>query len=421
MTWRRAPTYVGRMSSKRPLGRRRALGEVPGSRPPAAPRAAAAPPSGAAQHGAASIVSFPVRVAAEWAWRFLVLAGAAAVLLWLIVTFRLLVFPVVVAVLLTALLYPAVRRLTAAGLPRGLASALVFVGGIAAVVLIFVGLGQVLADGFGDISTSAQDGLARIREWLTTGPLSLSDRQLEQYAENVRTALEENRERLTTGAVQTATLAAEFAAGALLALFTTFFFLYDGPRIWGWAVRLFPRQIESRVDEAGHRAWVTLSAYVRGTVFVALADGVFTAIVLLVLRVPFALPLGVLVFFGAFIPLVGAVVAGAVAILVALVTKGLVTALLVLAGVIAVFQLEGHVLQPFVLGRLVRVHPLAIVLAVTGGALVAGVAGALVAVPLVAVTNSVVGYLVVGDDVEEEAEDVVTVPEAHDEAEPPNA
>jgi len=359
-------------------------------------------------------VSFSVRVAAEWAWRFLVLAGALAVLLWLVVTFRLVVFPVIVALLLSALLYPAVRRLTAVGLPRGLASAFVFVGGILAVVAIFVGLGQVLAAGFGDISTSVQDGFARIREWLTTGPLKLSDRQLEEYGENVRRAIEENRERLTTGAVQTATIAVEFAAGAVLILFTTFFFLYDGPRIWGWVVRLFPRHIETRVDQAGHRAWLTLSAYVRGTVLVALADGVFTTIVLLVLRVPFAVPLGVLVFFGAFIPLVGAVLTGVVAVLVALVTKGLVTALLVAAGVIAVFQIEGHVLQPFVLGRLVRVHPLAVVLAVTGGALVAGVAGALVAVPLVAVTNAVVGNLVRGDDVAEGAEDVVTVPEADD-------
>jgi len=361
-------------------------------------------------------VAFPVRVAAEWAWRFLVVVGALAVILWLLVRFRLVVFPVIVALLLSALLYPGVRRLVGVGLPRGLAAALVFVGGIAAVVLVFIGLVRVLAAGFGDISTSVQDGLVRIRDWLTTGPLQLSDRQIDQYVANVRDALAQNRQRLTTGAIQTATIAAEFAAGALLVLFTTFFLLYDGPGIWGWVVRLFPRRVEDRVDEAGHRAWVTLSAYVRGTVLVALADGLFTTIVLLVLRVPLAVPLGILVFFGAFIPLVGALATGAVAVLVALVTKGPVTAVFALAGVIAVFQLEGHVLQPFVLGRLVRIHALAVVLAVTGGALVAGVAGALIAVPLVAVTNAVTGYLVRGDDLEDE--DVVTVPEAES---PPHA
>jgi predicted PurR-regulated permease PerM len=377
-------------------------------------RAADAPVAGSRDSQLTSSlgVPFPIQVAAAWAWRFLVLAGATAVLLWLVVTFRLIVFPVVVALLLTALLYPLVLWTQRIGLGRGPAAAIVFVAGIAAIVLAFVLLAQVLAGAFGDISTSVQDGVARVREWLTTGPLGLSEAELQNYVDRVRMSIEANRDRLTTGAISTATAAVEFAAGAALVLFTTFFLLFDGHRVWAWVVRLFPRAVEARVDEAGQRAWVTLVAFVRGTIIVALVDGVATAVWLLILRVPLAVPLGVLVFFGAFVPLLGATLTGVVAVLVALVTKGLVSALLVLAGVIAIQQLEGHVLQPLVLGRLVRVHALAVVLAVTGGAVVAGVAGALIAVPLVAVVNTVTTYFVRGDgDIAQAAQDTVTVQE----------
>jgi predicted PurR-regulated permease PerM len=296
------------------------------------------------------------------------------------------------------------------GLRRGPAAAIVFVTGIAAIVLAFALLAQVVAGAFGDISTSVQEGITRVRQWLTTGPLGLSEAELQNYVDRVRQSIEQNRDRLTTGAITTATAAVEFAAGAALALFTTFFFLFDGHRIWAWVVRLSPRAVEARVDEAGKRAWVTLAAFVRGTIIVALVDGIATAGWLLILRVPLAVPLGVLVFFGAFVPLLGAMLTGIVAILVALVTKGWVSALLVLAGVIAIQQLEGHVLQPLVLGRLVRVHALAVVLAVTSGAVIAGVAGALIAVPLVAVTNTVMTYFIRGDDTAAAAaQDTVTV------------
>jgi predicted PurR-regulated permease PerM len=159
-------------------------------------------------------------------------------------------------------------------------------------------------------------------------------------------------------------------------------------------VSLFPTQAIPHVAESGRRAWTTLTGYVRGTILIALVDGVCITIVLLILRVPLAIPLGVFVFFGAFVPLVGATVTGAVAVLVALVTKGLVTALLVLAGIIGVQQLEGHVLQPFLLGRFVRVHPLAVVLGITAGAILAGIGGAIIAVPLIAITNTVGKYFV---------------------------
>ena len=215
--------------------------------------------------------------------------------------------------------------------------------------------------------------------------------------DNLATAVSANQDRLASGAFTAAAVAAELFAGFALVLFATFFFLYDGERIWGWVVRLFPVKAEARVDAAGRRGWRTLVSYTQGTALVALFDGIVTAIGLVALRVQFAVPLGALVFLGAFVPLVGATIAGILAVLVALATKGLITALLVIALLIGVQQVEGHILQPFLLGRFVRVHPLAIVLAVATGALVAGVIGALIAVPIMAVANTMATYLVRGE------------------------
>ncbi|CAM5307581.1 AI-2E family transporter [Streptomyces badius] len=185
----------------------------------------------------------------------------------------------------------------------------------------------------------------------------------------------------------------EFLTGLLLAMFCTLFLLYDGKRIWEWSLRLVPAAARPGVRRRGPRAWRTLTAYVRGTVLVALIDAIFIGFGLYILNVPLAVPLAVFIFLFAFIPLVGAVVSGALAVVVALVTEGVWTALWALVVVLAVQQIEGHILQPFILGRAVRVHPLAVVLAVATGGLVAGIGGAVVAVPLVAVINTVVGYL----------------------------
>jgi predicted PurR-regulated permease PerM len=179
----------------------------------------------------------------------------------------------------------------------------------------------------------------------------------------------------------------------LLAMFSTLFLLYDGPNIWNWVLRLFPEPARDGLAEAGPRAWRTLTLYVRGTVIVAMIDAIFIGVGIFFLRVPMAVPLAVVIFLSSFVPLVGAVASGAVAVVVALVTQGPFTALMVLVVVLAVQQIEGHVLQPFILGRAVRVHPLAVVLSVAAGSLIAGIGGAISAVPLVAVSNTVVGVL----------------------------
>ena len=198
-------------------------------------------------------------------------------------------------------------------------------------------------------------------------------------------------------------------AGFFIVLFSTYFFLADGDRIWAWAVRLAPRAAREHVDSSGRVAWVSLTQFVRATVIVALVDAIGIMIVAAILGVPFVLAIGVLVFLGAFVPMVGATVAGTVAVLVALVDQGPITALLMLGGVILVQQIEGHILQPFLMGRWVSVHPLGVIVAIGCGVLVAGIAGALVAVPLAAAVNAVVQHLAnfssPGDDPVEELDE----------------
>jgi putative heme transporter len=335
-----------------------------------------------------------LRAASDWAWRSLVIAVAVILALYLLVRLRLIVFPVIVALFISALLAPAVKRLQDRGMRRGTATALVFVCSLLLLIGLAVLLGRIFASGIGDITDNVQQAVDDTKDWLAGPPFRIDDQELRNIGNNIRESLQRNRNEIFSGAIGTATIVGEVITGLLLTLFTTFFFLYDGQRIWRWIVSLFPTRAIPHVAESGRRAWTTLTGYVRGTILIALVDGVCITIVLLILRVPLAIPLGVFVFFGAFVPLVGATVTGAVAVLVALVTKGLVTALLVLAGIIGVQQLEGHVLQPFLLGRFVRVHPLAVVLGITAGAILAGIGGAIIAVPLIAIINTVGKYLV---------------------------
>jgi putative heme transporter len=339
-------------------------------------------------------VPYGVRAAADWTWRLLVIAAGLALVGWLAWEMRVVIFPVVAAVLISALLAPAVRRLRIAGWTRGLSAAAVVIVFLVVVVSLLTVIGQAVGDQFGQVVDRAEEGLKSIQQWLAGPPFNLSAEQFQDWIDRAVEALGQNREAITAGALSTATLAVEVVAGLLLGLFSLIFFLYDGDRIWAWLVRMTPRNARERVFNAGQLAWLTLTQYVRGTVLIALFDATLISILLLILGVPLALPLGLLVFFGAFVPLVGAFVTGALAVLVALVANGWIQALIVLVGIVAIQQLEGHVFQPFVLGRMVRVHPLAVVIAVSLGAYAAGIIGAVVAVPLVAVANTVASYLV---------------------------
>ena len=356
-------------------------------------------------------VPWGLDLAAAWAWRLLIIAAAGYGIFWVIGYFAVITLPVAVALLITALVSPAVNALTRAGLPRGLASILMVLGGLAAIGLLLTFAGQQVATGAEDLADSTVEGLGKIRTWLQDGPLHASDSQIEHYIQSAQDAIQD---QTSDGALKSVgeigSAVGHVFAGFFIILFSTFFFLADGDRIWAWLVRIAPRAARERVDSSGRVAWISLTQFVRATVIVALTDSIGIMIIAAILGVPFVLALGVLVFLGAFVPLVGATVAGSVAVLVALVDQGPITALLMLAGVVLVQQIEGHILQPFLMGRWVSVHPLGVILALGCGVLVGGVAGALVAVPLAAAGNAVVQHLASntapGDDpVEELAED----------------
>lgn len=347
-----------------------------------------------AHQPAAWQVPMGVRTASEWSWRLVIVAAAVLGALWLIAYLSEVTVPLIVALLLAALLMPVTRFLSRA-LPRGAAAGLTVLGtlGVIGGALSFVG-SQFSAQ-FSDISDQVGQGIVEIRSWFRTS-FGISDNQVDDWIATAREQLGSSSGNLGETAAQAGLTVTHLVAGFFIAMFALFFFLYEGERIWAWAVRLFPRNARARVHSSGVIAWGQLSSFTRATIIVAAVDAFGIGIVAAVLGVPFASGVAVLVFFGAFVPVIGAAISGAVPVLLALVALGPVQALIMLGGVIAVQQLESHVLQPFLLGRAVRVHPLAVILGIAAGVVVAGILGALIAVPLVAVLNAVGHHLLDG-------------------------
>jgi len=359
---------------------------------------------------------------AQWAWRFLVIVAAGWVVAQGIQMVSVVVIPVLIALLLAALMAPAVDRVHRGKIGRGPATGIVVVGGLTLVIAGLVLIGQQIIEGFEDLSNQVIKGLEEIQTWIKEGPLNLSDAQINTLIEQLQDAVSTGNTQIVRTASEVGTAVGHIVAGFFIVLFAVFFFLYEGGRIWSWIVRLFPRPARPRVDSSGQVAWKSLIAFVRATVIVAFVDAVGITLVAVILDVPLAIPIGVLVFLGAFVPIVGATISGVVAVLVALVAHGPIVALLMLAGVVLVQQIESHVLQPFLLGRAVSVHPLAVILAIAAGILVAGIIGALVAVPLIASLNAVAHHLA-GTSNGEEAERELEVeagldPGAHPSANP---
>ena len=344
-----------------------------------------------------------VRKTAAWAWRLLVIFAAIVALLWVVTKVELIVVPVALATMLTALLLPAVDFLDRRSLPRGVAVALVLLGGIGIVggILSFV-ITQFI-DGVPALAKQVTASIEGVSDWLQHGPLEISPDQIDQARKSAIDALQNNQEKLTTGALSTASTLTEIVTGALLVLFTLIFVLHGGRNIFAFVTKIVPVGVRERVRDAGRAGFRSLIGYVRATFLVALVDAVGIGTGLAIMGIPLALPLASLVFLGAFIPLVGAVIAGFLAVVVALIAKGWIFALITLGLIIAVQQLEGHVLQPLVMGRAVSIHPLAVVLAIAAGGVLAGIVGALLAVPTVAFLNSAVRVLLATDPAAEEA------------------
>jgi putative heme transporter len=349
-------------------------------------------------------VPWGLDVAAAWSWRLIVIGVASYALFRGVEFFAELTIPVIIALLISALGSPAVAAMERAGIRRGFGAGIVVLGGLAVVATMLAFAGQQVVSGANDLATQVSDGLGEIKNWLNTGPFHLSDQQINDYIQKAQDSLKEKAQQgaFVSQVTNLGSVLTHMLAGLFLVLFSTYFFLADGDRIWAWFVRLTPRVARARVDSSGRVAWISLTQFVRATVIVAITDATGVMIAAKILDVQFVLAIGVLVFLGAFVPIVGAFVAGTVAVLVALVDHGWVVALIMLGAVVLVQQIESHVLQPFLMGRFVSVHPLGVIVAIAAGILVAGVPGALVAVPFAAAANAVAQHLAsettVGED-----------------------
>jgi putative heme transporter len=344
-----------------------------------------------------------LRKLAAWSWRLLVVLAAAGLLLYLLIQLKVIVVPVIVALFLATLLVPLVHALEARGWKHLPAVLAVFLGAVLLLVAIVAGFVPLISNELDTLRQRADEGVAEVQRYIASRPFGLSEEDLNRYLEQARQRFTENSSGLTRGAVAGVTVVGELITGLILSLFLTFFFVKDSERFTRWILDFAGRQRAPHLREIGHRSATAVSGYLRGQATVGLVDGVFIGIGLAIVGVPLVVPLAFLTFVAAFLPLVGAVIAGALAALVALVTKGLTAALIVVAITLAVQQLEGHVLAPLLLGRAVALHPVVIILALAAGSILGGIIGAFLAVPIAAVVTAVGTYLRGGEPIGEPA------------------
>ncbi|MFN2517463.1 MAG: AI-2E family transporter [Jatrophihabitantaceae bacterium] len=352
------------------------------------------PPLSDTSHDAVEGVTWQVRVAAAWSWRLLIIAAALYLLAKIFVKIELVAFSFILALFLTAVLHPLERQLgrVLPG-PRSLPAALAMLIGVAALGGIGWFVTWQIATHSGQLGDQVSNLVDSTKNWLKTGPLHLKSADLDKVTKNLTDTIKSNQGRLISGAIATVRTLLEGVAALLLILLSTFFLLRDGEQIWSWALRLFPLPAQPRMDHAGRAGWGTFGGYMRGQLLIALFHGFSIFLLLLVLRVPLAAALAVLIFLGSFIPLVGLTVTGTLCVAVTLLDHGVGAAVIVAVSIIVLVQLEAHLLQPVIMSRSVEVHPLAIALSVITGTILAGIPGALMAVPLVAFLNTTVRAL----------------------------
>ncbi len=339
------------------------------------------------------MVTAPVRIAAAWSWRVLLIVAGVGVVWWLLGHVTTVLIPVLLAALIAGPLSPAVRWLRARHFPSALAAITVELGLILVVLGLLVLSGQQIVVGFAQLSDKAVAGFQKLLGMLEDSPLKLTTDSMSQWFSELGNTLQENSNAILSGAMTFGSTAGSILTGTILMLFVLLFFLFDGENIWLFLVKLFPRRARAAVNGAGRRGWISLAQYVRIQVFVAFVDALGIGLGAFLLGVPLALPIGVLVFLASFIPIVGAVVTGAVAVLVALVAVSPGIALAMLGVVLLVQQIESNILQPLIMGKAVSLHPVAVLLAVATGSMLFGIVGALFAVPVMAFANTIVRYL----------------------------
>jgi predicted PurR-regulated permease PerM len=353
-----------------------------------------------------------LRQAAGVSWRLIVVVLGVALIFYGLAKVLLVVIAVFLAMVFTAVLRPVVGWLSR-WMPRGLATALALLAGILFVVGLLTYVGFSVANQWSSLSKKFGDGIDQIIDFLTSGklPFTLTNEQIAGWIDQGVTWIQEHAGQLAGQAAESAGSVVEVFTALALAVFCSIFFLARGEEMWHWFLGQMPERARDGWTRAGGAGWFTFSGYTRGTVIIALTDGMLAFLLLTIVRVPLAAPLAVLVFIGAFIPLIGAPTAMVVAMIVALATLGPIQAGIVGIGIALIGQFEGHVLQPLVMGKQVSLHPVVVALAVASGTLTAGIFGAVFAVPLVSVAWSIYSQLRATDDEDDDVgDDVATTP-----------
>lgn len=365
-----------------------------------------------AQDGSAGWSGLPpkARTAAAWSGVLLVVAGALFVIGFIAVRLTPLTLALAATLFLAALLQPVVTGLRRLRFPESLAALGAVVVLLVAVVAPTWLIWNVAVEEFSDLARRLGEGLDRLRDLVASGDSPISPEQLDRLSEQASSLLTANAGAFLSGARSLV----EIVGAIFLVIVLLFFTLKDGRRMWIWTLDRVPMRRRPNAERAAEAAWLTLTRYVHGTIVIAAIDAIGIGLALVVLRVPLAAPLALVVFIGSFVPIVGATVTGFLAVLVALAAKGPLTALLVLVAVIVVQQTEGNLLEPLIMKRQVRLHPVVILVVVTAGALAWGVAGAFLAVPLAAVIYRVAETLLHGS-----AGDPAPLPQALPELERP--
>jgi len=341
-----------------------------------------------------------MKIAGAWSWRVLAVVGVIVVFGLLVIQLKEIVIPFMVAILVSALLVPIAQFLVRHRWPKALAVAVTMLGALAVIAGLISLIIWQIREGSTDIQNRSISAYEDFQKWLDV-TFNINTDEFNDYLGQAWSAIQDDSASLWSGALSVGSTAGHFLTGFLLVVFATLFILIDGKGIWNWFVRVAPKKARPAVDGSGHAGWITLTTFVKVQIFVAFVDAVGIGLGAFILGLPFGgfplvIPITIAVFLGSFIPVVGAVVTGTVAVFVALVYLGPVQALVMLGIVLLVQQVEGHVLQPLVMGTAVKVHPLAVVFAVAAGSYVAGIPGALFAVPLVATLNVMVTYIASG-------------------------
>jgi predicted PurR-regulated permease PerM len=329
-----------------------------------------------------------LQAAAGWCWRLLVIGVTLAAVGMVAKKLELVLIPLFTAVLLTGLLQPINSRLRRAHFGRGPAATVTVLLAVAVLGGVGAFVANRAASGYPELVTQINALVTRTQNWLVDGPLHLDRSSVANVGDQIINYLRSRQGQILSSAVSAGRTILDMLTALVLTFFFTIFLLYDGPRIFRWLTAAFPVGSRAKVDEVGDRMWETVSGYVSGTFIVAVFHGVAMSVTLVLVGVPLVAPLAVLIFIGAFIPLIGAIVFGGLAVLVTFVTNGVTAGVIVLVVLVVENQVEGHVLQPFVVGRHVNLHPMAIAFTLTAGAILAGLPGAIFGVPLVAAVNA---------------------------------